>query len=104
MIRTRFPEKAEDVGVSSERLLRIGRVLRAEVEAGRIPGAVIAMARRGALVHMEALGYRDASAGVAMTEDTLFWAASMTKPMTVVATLMLHERGELLIDDPMGKY
>jgi len=62
------------------------------------------MARRGALVHMEALGYRDASAGVAMTEDTLFWAASMTKPMTVVAALMLHERGELLIDDPMGKY
>ena len=96
--------KPEDVGLSSERLARIGAVLKADIEAGRIPGAVIAIARRGKLVTLDAYGWSDKAAGIAMTTDTIFNIASMTKPMTTVGALMLYEQGKILIDDPLSKY
>src|ERR1700736_2584510 len=96
--------KPEEVGLSSERLARIGAVLKADIEAGRIPGAVIAIARHGKLVALDAYGWRDKAAGVAMTTDTIFNIASMTKPMTTVGALMLYEQGRILIDDPLAKY
>src|SRR4051812_27147675 len=96
--------KPEEVGLSSERLARIGETLQADIDAGRIPGAVIAIARRGKLVALDAYGWRDKAAGVAMTTDTIFNIASMTKPMTAVGALMLYEQGKLLIDDPLAKY
>jgi CubicO group peptidase (beta-lactamase class C family) len=96
--------KPEDVGFSSERLARIGTVLNADIAAGRIPGAVIAIARHGKLVMFDAYGFRDKDAKVAMTTDTIFNIASMTKPMTTVGALMLYEQGKLLIDDPLSKY
>jgi CubicO group peptidase (beta-lactamase class C family) len=64
--------KPEDVGLSSERLARISATLKADIEAGRIPGAVIAIARHGKLVALDAYGWRDKAAGVAMTTDTIF--------------------------------
>jgi CubicO group peptidase (beta-lactamase class C family) len=96
--------KPEEVGLSSERLARIGETLKADIAAGRIPGAVIAIARHGRLVALDAYGWRDKEAGVAMTTDTIFNIASMTKPMTTVGALMLYERGNLSIDDPLSKY
>src|SRR3954449_1936254 len=96
--------KPEEVGVSSERLTEIETVIKADVENGRLPGAVIAIARRGKLVYYEAFGFRDKAAGVAMTRDTIFNIASMTKPMVALAALQLHERGKLLIDDPLSLY
>jgi len=96
--------KPEDVGLSSERLARISATLKADIEAGRIPGAVIAIARHGKLVAFDAYGWRDKAAGVAMTTDTIFNIASMTKPMTAVGALMLYEQGKILIDDPLSKY
>jgi CubicO group peptidase (beta-lactamase class C family) len=96
--------KPEDVGFSSERLARIGETLKADIEAGRIPGAVIAIARHGRLVALDAYGWRDKAAGIAMTTDTIFNIASMTKPMTTVGALMLYEQGKILIDDPIAKY
>jgi CubicO group peptidase (beta-lactamase class C family) len=96
--------KPEEVGMSSERLARIGEVLKADIAAGRIPGAVIAITRHGKLVVLDAYGWRDKAAGVAMTTDTIFNIASMTKPMTTVGALMLYERGKLLIGDPLSKY
>jgi CubicO group peptidase (beta-lactamase class C family) len=96
--------KPEDVGLSSERLARIGATLKADIDAGRIPGAVIAVARHGKLVMFDAYGWRDKEAGVAMTTDTIFNIASMTKPMTTVGALMLYEQGKILIDDPLSKY
>src|SRR5258705_13596406 len=74
--------KPEEVGLSSERLARIGETLKADIDAGRIPGAGIAIARRGKLVALDAYGWRDKAAGIPMTADTLFNIASMTKPMT----------------------
>jgi CubicO group peptidase (beta-lactamase class C family) len=96
--------KPEDVGLSSERLARIGATLKADIEAGRIPGAVIAIARHGKLVALDAYGWRDKAAGLPMTTDTIFNIASMTKPMTTVGALMLYEQGKLLIDEPLSKY
>ncbi len=96
--------KPENVGMSSERLARISTTLKADIEAGRIPGAVIAIARHGKLVMLDAYGWRDKAAGVAMTTDTIFNIASMTKPMTTVGALMLYEQGKILIDDPLSKY
>jgi CubicO group peptidase (beta-lactamase class C family) len=96
--------RPEDVGLSSERLAEIAKVINADVEKGRLPGAVIAIARKGKLVYFEALGFRDKTAGIAMTKDTIFNIASMTKPMVALAALQLYERGQLLIDDPLSKY
>jgi CubicO group peptidase (beta-lactamase class C family) len=96
--------KPEAVGLSSERLARIGATLKADIDAGRIPGAVIAIARHGKLVMLDAYGWRDKAAKLPMTTDTIFNIASMTKPMTTVGALMLYEQGKILIDDPLSKY
>ena len=96
--------KPEDAGMSSARLGEIAKTLNADVARGRIPGAVVAIARRGKLVYFEAFGYRDKAAGVPMTTDTIFNIASMTKPMAAVAALQLYEQGKLLMDDPLAKY
>src|SRR5712671_6175972 len=96
--------RPEDVGMSSERLAEIAKVIKADIEKGRLPGAVIAVARKGKLVYYEAFGFRDKAAGIAMTKDTIFNIASMTKPMVAVAALQLQERGQLLMDDPLSKY
>ena len=96
--------KPEDAGMSSARLGEIAKTLNTDVARGRIPGAVVAIARRGKLVYFEAFGYRDKAAGVPMTTDTIFNIASMTKPMTAVAALQLYEQGRLLMDDPLAKY
>src|SRR5882672_5680530 len=96
--------RPEEAGMSSDRLAAIGSVLNADIAAGRLPGAVVAIARRGKLVYFEAFGFRDKAAGVRMTTDTIFSIASMTKPLTAVAALTLYERGALLMDDPLAKY
>ena len=96
--------KPEAVGMSPERLARIGTVLKADIAAGRIPGAVIAIARHGKLVAFDAYGWRDKAAGVPMTTDTIFNIASMTKPMATVGLLMLYEQGRVLMDEPLSKY
>src|SRR5262245_18834402 len=94
--------KPEDAGMSSARLGEIGKTLNADIARGRIPGAVVAIVRRGKLVYFEAFGYRDKVAGVAMTTDTIFNIASMTKPITTVAALQLYEQGKLLMDEPVA--
>jgi len=94
----------EAAGMSSERLAEIAKVINADIEKGRLPGAVIAIARKGKLVYFETFGFRDKQAGVAMTRDTIFNIASMTKPMVALAALQLQERGQLLIDDPLSKF
>jgi len=96
--------KPEAVGMSSELLAQIGKVLDADIENGRIPGAVVAIARKGKLVYFEAFGYRDKAARVRMTRDTIFNIASMTKPMVAVGALTLYEQGRITLEDPLAKY
>ncbi|MBM2803154.1 MAG: penicillin-binding protein [Deltaproteobacteria bacterium] len=96
--------KPEAVGMSSPRLERIGQVLRADVESGRMPGAVVAIARKGKQVYYEAFGFLDKTARTPMLKDAIFSIASMTKPMATVGALMLVEEGRLLLNDPVGEY
>jgi CubicO group peptidase (beta-lactamase class C family) len=93
-----------EAGFSAEGLARIGAVLDRDIADGKLPGAVLAIARDGKLVHLQAYGFRDKAAGTPMTPDTLFSIASMTKPMTAVATLSLVERGDLVLDAPVSTY
>lgn len=90
--------------MSSPRLERIGLVLRADIANGRLPGAVVAIARKGYLVRFEAFGFLDQVAAIPMSKDAIFSIASMTKPLTAVAALMLYEENRLLVHDPVGKY
>jgi len=62
--------KPEDVGMSSARLARIAPVINADVEKGRLPGAVLAIARKGKLVYYQAFGYLDKDAGARMTTSS----------------------------------
>ena len=94
----------ESVGLSSTRLQRLAEAIRRDVEQGRMPGAVVAIARRGKLVYHEAFGFVDKAANAPMPKDAIFALASMTKPMAAVATLMLAEQGDLLLNDPASNY
>jgi CubicO group peptidase (beta-lactamase class C family) len=94
----------ESAGMSSARLERIRLALETEIAEKRIPGAVIAIQRRGKLVHLDALGMRDPATGAPMRPDCIFSVASMTKLMVSVAIMMLYEEGRLLLSDPASKY
>ena len=69
-----------------------------------MPGAVVAIARKGKLVYYEAFGFLNKTAGTPMPKDAIFPIASMTKPLTTVGALMLVEEGRLLLNDPIGEY
>ena len=97
-------DRPEDVGLSSARLQHLRNVLTADIEKSLLPGAVFLVARRGKIACLEALGYRDREAGAAMKTDTIFRIASMTKPFTSVAAMMLAEEGKLLVSDPVSQY
>ena len=96
--------KPEDVGMSSQRLERIGEGLRAEIARGLMPGAVVAIARKGKLVYHESFGFLEKATGSPMPKDAIFIIASMTKPLVAVGALLLYEEGRLLVNDPVGKY
>jgi CubicO group peptidase (beta-lactamase class C family) len=96
--------RPERVGLSAERLERITRTLRNDVEQGRIPGAVVLVARKGQVAYFEAVGFRDKAAGAPMRTDAIFRLASMTKPIVSVPALMLVEEGRLFLSDPVAKY
>jgi CubicO group peptidase (beta-lactamase class C family) len=90
--------------MSSARLARIVSALNGEVEAGQLPGAVIAIARHGRLVFHEAVGYLGPDRSEPMPRDALFAIASMTKPVTGVAGLLLWEEGRLGLADPIERF
>lgn len=94
----------ESVGLSSARLDRFSQRIKQDVADGKMPGAVVAIARRGKLAYYESFGFVDRAAGTAMPKDAIFALASMTKPMVAVGALMLAEEGRLLLNDPVGNY
>jgi CubicO group peptidase (beta-lactamase class C family) len=94
----------ETVGLSSARLDRLAQAIRQDIDHGRMPGAVVAIARKGRLAYYESFGFVDDAANTPMPKDAIFALASMTKPMVAVATLMLAEQGDLLLNDPIGNY
>ena len=86
------------------RIARIGAAFDTDVERGAIPGAVALIARRGQLAYLEAFGYRDREKNVAMTTDSIFRIASMTKPMVSAAVMMLAEEGRVRLVNPISAY
>ena len=86
------------------RLQHITRAVQADIDAKRIPGAVILIAHHDRVVYEAALGMQDPGAGVPMSMDTIFRIYSMTKPIVSVAVMMLVEEGRLLISDAVSKY
>ena len=94
----------EDLGFSTERLARIGPVIKGEIEKGQYPGAVILVARKGKIVYFDSIGQLDPASGKPMTKNAIFRLYSMTKPYTSVAAMMLMEEGRLRLTDPVAKY
>ena len=93
-----------ELGFSPRRLLRIADALNREIDAGALPGAVLAIARRGRLAYFEAFGHLDPAARAPMPLDAMFSIASMTKPMVAAGALMLMEEGRLMVNEPVAKY
>ena len=94
----------ESVGLSSPRLDEATRLLQSHVDAGDIAGVVAAVARRGQLVYLEALGELDRERGLAMRGDALFRLYSMTRPITSLAVMTLWEEDRFELDDPVSMY
>lgn len=94
----------ESVGMSRERLDRIGPAIGRFVDQGEIAGASVLISRRGKVIHATTLGQRDREAGEPMTPDTIFRIYSMTKPVVSTALMMLHEEGAFDLDQPVATY
>jgi CubicO group peptidase (beta-lactamase class C family) len=96
--------KAEDVGLSSERLARIGNWMQGEVNAKRVPGAIVMVVRQGKVAYYEQVGQQDTLTQRPMARDSLFRIYSMTKPMVSVATMMMVEEGKITLETPISRY
>jgi CubicO group peptidase (beta-lactamase class C family) len=96
--------KPEEVGLSSERLKRIGEAVQRYVDMGNVAGAVTLVARKGRIAHFEARGMMDIESKKPMPKDGLFRLASMSKPITGVAIMMLVEEGKVRLSDPVSRF
>jgi len=94
----------EALGFSSSRLARIAAWQQAQVDAGALPGAVAAIARNGKVAYLRAVGFRDRAKTIPLQPDAIFWIASMSKPVTSVAAMMLVEEGKLDLAAPVHQY
>jgi CubicO group peptidase (beta-lactamase class C family) len=100
----RVANRPEDVGISSQRLERVRRQMTADVGSGRIPGAVLLVARNGKIASLEAVGFQERRSQKPMRNDSIFRIASMSKPITSVAIMILAEEGRLDIGAPVAQY
>jgi CubicO group peptidase (beta-lactamase class C family) len=94
----------EDVGFSSTRLERTRAALKADVDSSRLPGAILLIARNGKIAFYEPAGFQDRAARTAMRKDAIFPIASMSKPITTVAAMILAEENKLDLGAPVAQY
>jgi CubicO group peptidase (beta-lactamase class C family) len=95
----------ETVGMNSGQLQRVAQHLRQRyVEPGKIPGSITLVARRGQACYLDVQGMRDVERGTPMTDDSILRIYSMTKPITSLALMTLHEQGLFSLDDPVHRY
>jgi CubicO group peptidase (beta-lactamase class C family) len=100
---------AKAIGFSTARLARIAPWYQARFDSfsppdGLLPGAVVAIAKDGKLAYLQAVGFQDRAKTIPMQTDSIFWIASMSKPVTSVAAMMLVEDGKLDLDAPVARY
>ena len=91
-------------GFVADRLDRIDDTVKAEIAAGKIPGAVAMIVRNGRTVYHKSFGYADIATQTPMQNDSIFRIASMTKAITSVGVMTLYERGHFQLNDPISKY
>lgn len=94
----------EEVGLSSDRLKHLSREIDHNIEEGHLAGSVVLIARDGEIAYLNAAGMQDLEENIPMKENTIFRIASMTKPITTTAVMMLYEEGRFLLNDPVSKY
>ena len=94
----------ESVGISTQRLGRLHAGMQAIVARREAAGIVTLVARDGKVVDVHASGFQDAESKTPMRENTIFRIASMTKPITSVAIMMLYEEGKLRLNDPVARF
>lgn len=94
----------KDAGFSADGLGRLDRFFAREIAEKKVPGAVVAVARNGKLLHYKAYGFLDLPKGTPMPLDAVFGLASMTKIMTSVAALQLNEEGRLPLKSRLSDY
>src|SRR5688572_31140870 len=82
----------------------IGARMQQMIDKRGIPGAVTMVARRDGIAHLEATGHADPEAKKPLKKDAIFWIASMTKPVTGAAVMMMLEEGKLSVEDPVSKF
>ena len=100
-----LPRAAPDaVGLSAAKLGEATDLLKRYVAERKIAGAVAAIARNGKLAYLEPVGVQDLETRAPMTDGSMFRIYSMTKSVTAVAVMMLHEEGRFRLDDPVSKY
>lgn len=92
------------VGMLAEGLHRIRPAMQAYTDDGRLAGVMTMVARRGQVVHWDAVGMRDLDAGDPLENDDIFRIFSMTKPITSTAIMILIEDGKVALDDPLSKF
>ena len=96
--------KPEDVGMSTERLQRISQMIKRHMDAGEMTGAVAVVARKGKIAYVTAQGVMDLESKQPITPATMFRVASMTKPVTGIAIMMLVEEGKVRLNDPVSRF
>lgn len=103
-VRTLTRGTPESVGMSSDRLARLHDAMQELVDQGRLAGITTMIARHGRIADFRTYGYRDIEAGDSMAEDAIFRIYSMSKPITGVALMILHEEGKFRLSDPVVRY
>ncbi len=96
--------ESPDSGVSRERLRRVDQLIDDRIAAREIPGAVTLVAVDGRIVHFEARGVLDLESKRPMPKEALFSLASLTKPVTAAAVLVLVEEGKIRLTDPVSRF
>src|SRR5271166_2780679 len=91
-------------GFASPKLPGVGAAMQAAVDDREISGAVTVVVTKNKVIHLETTGLADIAARRPMQRDTLFWVASMTKPVTAVSVLMLQDEGKLKVTDEIAQY
>lgn len=94
----------DQLGFAVERLERVTSAFQGYVDSGQIPGAVVLIARQNKVAYFKTFGFRDREQKIAMTPDSIFRIASMTKPITSVGAMILAEEGKLDIGAPVAQY
>jgi len=96
--------KPEAVGFSAGLPQKIHDAVQSHLDKGDVPGVIVLVSRNDRVAYWDAQGVIDAKTKVPINKDTIFWVASMTKPIVTTAVMMMMEAGKLSVDDPVSKF